>query len=230
MIFNQRVAALVPMKAHSARVPDKNVRLFAGHPLFHYILQTLEATYAVDEVLIDTDSEQIAREAAADFNKVRTIPRPEELRGDCVSMNDIIAYDITQSQADIYVQTHATNPLLKEKTISSALQAFVKSQEHDSLFTVNRIQTRLYFADGRPANHDPKKLVRTQDLSPIYEENSCLYIFTKESFEAVGGKRIGKRPIMFETERIESIDIDDEFTFGLAELLVRYAQEAGTTS
>lgn len=225
MIFNQRVVALVPMKAHSERVPNKNVREFAGRPLFHHILQTLEETYAVDEVVIDTDSDLIASQAKENFSKVSIVSRPPKLMGDMVSMNKIIAHDMTQVSSDIYLQTHSTNPLLSEKTISRALQQFVKSEEHDSLFSVNRLQTRLYWADGQPINHDPEQLVRTQDLPPVYEENSCLYVFTRGSFEQAGGRRIGRRPLMFATDHIESIDIDDEYTFGLAELLAMYARK-----
>ena len=100
MIFNQRLTALVPMKAHSERVPDKNVRIFAGRPLFHHILGTLEKVFAVDEVVVDTDSERIAAEAEELFGKVRTIPRPEALCGHAVSMNQIIAHDIEQVRSD----------------------------------------------------------------------------------------------------------------------------------
>jgi len=227
MLFNQRVVALVPMKAHSERVPNKNVRPFAGRPLFHHILQTLQEVYAVDEIIVNTDSERMLAEAAKEFPKVRTAERPEELRGDFVSMNKIIGHDISQVPADIYLQTHSTNPLLRSDTISEALRKFAQSDGYDSLFSVNRFQTRLYSADGTPINHDPADLIRTQDLEPVFEENSCLYVFTAESFAAAGGRRIGVRPMMYETDRIESIDIDDEFTFGLAELLSRYAHEKG---
>ena len=225
MIFNRAVAALVPMKGHSERVPGKNRRNFAGKPLFHHILHTLQETYVIDEILVNTDSEAIAAEAAGKFSKVRIIERPQELCGDFVSVNKLIAYDMAQSQADIFVQTHATNPLLCGDTVSQALQQFASSENHDSLFGVNRIQSRLYFPDGRAINHDPTELARTQDLPPVYEENSCLYVFTKESFKAADERRIGNQPIMFETKRIESIDIDDEFTFGLAELLALYAHK-----
>jgi len=224
MILNQRVVALIPMKEHSQRVPGKNTRSFSGKPLFHHILGTLEATYAVDKVVVDTDSERIAEEAKSLFPKVQVIERPQELRGDLVSMNKLIAYDISQVASDIYLQTHATNPLLRSKTISDALRAFARSEEYDSLFTVNRFQTRLYNADGQPINHDPDELIRTQDLSPVYEENSCLYIFTLESFKK-HEQRIGDKPLMYETDRIESIDIDDEYSFRLAEMLAGYAHE-----
>lgn len=212
------------MKAHSERIPNKNMRRFAGRPLFHYILETLEKTFAVDQVVVNTDSERIASEAEKMFSKVRAIPRPKPLQGDLVSMNDIIAYDITQVPSDVYLQTHSTNPLLRSRTIRDALNAFCKSEEHDSLFSVNCMRTRLYFADGRPVNHDPDKLIRTQDLPPVYEENSCLYVFTAESFRQAGGRRIGLKPMMFEIDRIEAVDIDDEYTFSLAETLARYSR------
>jgi CMP-N-acetylneuraminic acid synthetase len=227
MIFSRTVTAIVPIKAHSQRVPEKNFRSFASKPLYHHILQTLENTYAVDRVLVDTDSPRVLEEAPELFGKVHCIDRPEDLRGDFVSVNDIIAHDIDQVPSDIYLQTHATNPLLKPETISEALNRFCKSEQYDSLFSVNRFQTRLYFQDGRPINHNPQELLRTQDLPPVYEENSCMYVFTRESFEAAGGRRIGNRPMMHQTEKVESTDIDDEFTFRLAELLASFAHSGG---
>jgi len=186
------------------------------------------ARRGVDPILAVGFSQAAAVEKVAkEFPKVRTAERPEELRGDFVSMNKIIGHDISQVPADIYLQTHSTNPLLRSDTISEALRKFAQSDGYDSLFSVNRFQTRLYSADGTPINHDPADLIRTQDLEPVFEENSCLYVFTAESFAAAGGRRIGVRPMMYETDRIESIAIDDEFTFGLAELLSRYAHEKG---
>jgi N-acylneuraminate cytidylyltransferase len=223
MIHNMRVVALVPMKEHSERVPGKNLRPFSGKPLFHHILGTLERTLAVDEVVVDTDSEEIGGEARDLFRKVRVLPRPEELCGDMVSMNRVIAHDISQVASDIYLQTHATNPLLRSETITRALRRFVRSEDCDSLFSVNRYQSRFYTGEGEPINHDPTHLIRTQDLEPIFEENSALYVFTRASFESTD-RRIGRRPFMFETDRIEGIDIDDEYTFRLAEMLAGYAR------
>ncbi|KPK64942.1 MAG: hypothetical protein AMK73_04440 [Planctomycetes bacterium SM23_32] len=223
MIHNMRVAALVPMKEHSERVPGKNTRPFSGKPLFHHILGTLERTFAVDVVVVDTDSQSIAAEAGKLFRKVCVLERPEELCGDMVSMNSVLAYDISQVEADIYLQTHATNPLLRSETMTEALRRFVKCEDCDSLFSVNCYQSRFYTAEGTPVNHDPEHLIRTQDLEPIFEENSALYVFTRASFGA-RDRRIGRRPLMFETDRIEGIDIDDEYTFRLAEMLAGYAR------
>jgi CMP-N-acetylneuraminic acid synthetase len=117
--------------------------------------------------------------------------------------------------------THTTNPLLRPGTIHRAIDAYEKgfaAGTCDSLFTVNRFQTRFYREDGSPVNHDPNVLMRTQDLEPWLEENSNLYIFNRESFAATNA-RIGLKPLMFETPRIESADIDDQEGWDIAETL-----------
>ncbi len=227
MIYSRKVTALVPIKDHSERVSKKNFREFSGKPLYHNILSELQKTYAVDEILVNTDSDRVATEAPALFSKVKIIRRPESLIGDFVSVNKLIEYDLVHSDGDIFIQTHATNPLLKAETIARALKAFVEKEEEnaaDSLFSINRFQSRFYTEAGKPINHNPDELLRTQDLSPVFEENSCLYIFTRTSFEKCG-RRIGLNAACFETPRIESIDIDDEFTFKLAELLALYSNQ-----
>jgi CMP-N-acetylneuraminic acid synthetase len=223
MIHNRKVTALIPIKEHSERVKNKNFKKFCGKPLYHHILETLENTYAVDEVIINTDSHIVTNEAPQLFRKVKIHQRSKELCGDFVSVNDIIAYDIENSTSDIYIQTHATNPLLKSETIAKALREFVDKEDiYDSVFSVNLFQSRFYDKDGKAINHNPDELKRTQDLDPIYEENSNFYIFTKNSFYK-GNKRIGQKPLIYPMTRIESADIDDDFDFHLAELLALYA-------
>jgi len=205
------------MRHHSERVPGKNYRLFAGRPLYRHIIGSLLACPHINAVHIDTDSRFIIDDATQHFD-VNIIERPMHLRSDFTPMNDILLHDVTVVEADYYVQTHSTNPLLRTETIAAAIEAFLDSSEHDSLFSVTRLQTRLWHEDGRAVNHDPDILLRTQDLPPIYEENSNLYIFTREILEE-RRNRIGRRPLMFEIDRIESWDIDDEQDFRIAELL-----------
>ena len=83
---------------------------------------------------------------------------------------------------------------------------------------MTRLQTRLWDQDGKPVNHAPNILIRTQDLPPIYEENSCIYIFSKEKLIA-RQNRLGERPLMFEIPAVEALDIDEELDFILAEML-----------
>ena len=225
MLYNRKVSAMVPIKNHSERVVGKNFREFSGKPLYHNVLNELQNTYAIDEIIINTDSDIVANEAPALFSKVKILKRPENLIGDFVSVNKLIEHDMEFCEGEIFIQTHATNPLLRAETIAKALKYFVEEEEEnqaDSLFSVNKFQTRFYTESGEAINHNPKELLRTQDLPPVLEENSCIYIFTKESFKN-SGRRIGLKPVYFETPKVESIDIDDEFSFKLAELLALYS-------
>ena len=215
------ISALVPMRHHSQRVPGKNYRPLAGKPLYQHIIATLLAMPEIAEVIVDTDSEPVMDGLRRDFPQVRVLPRPEHLRADAVPMNEILLYDTSQVEADFYLQTHSTNPLLKSATISRAIQTFLADYPaHDSLFSVTRLQTRLYDQHGRALNHDPSVLLQTQDLPPVYEENSCLYIFTRENL-AARRHRLGEKPLMFEIPRLEAVDIDEEADFQMAEALMQ---------
>lgn len=221
-----KLAALVPMRHHSQRVPGKNYRPLAGRPLFHHIIETLLAVPEVETILVDTDSEPVLDGLRRLFPTVKRILRPEPLRADDIPMNDILLHDTAQVEADFYLQTHSTNPLLKAATISRAIQLLVTNYpKNDSLFSVTRLQTRLYDKDGRAINHNPNELIQTQDLPPVYEENSCIYIFTRENL-ARKRHRIGDRPLMFEIPAEEAWDIDEELDFAICEFLAeRMAKE-----
>ncbi|MFA5835656.1 MAG: acylneuraminate cytidylyltransferase family protein [Bellilinea sp.] len=215
-----KIAALVPMRHNSVRVPMKNYRLLAGKPLYQHIIATLLQCPEISEVAVDTDSPVVADGLRAYFPQVRIIERPAHLTADTVPMNEILMYDTGQIEADFYLQTHSTNPLLRPETISRALRTFIEHYPaFDSLFSVTRVQTRFWDALARPVNHNPAILLRTQDLPPLYEENSCLYLFKRQTLE-LHRTRIGERPYLFEIEKTEAQDIDEESDFLIADLLL----------
>ena len=215
------------MRHHSQRVPGKNYRPLAGKPLYQHIIQTLLDCPEITQVVVDTDSPQVLDGLRADFPQVRTLERPEALRADDIPMNEILLYDTGQFPSDLYLQTHSTNPLLRSATISRGIQALLaRYPAYDSLFGVTRLQTRLWDALARPINHNPAILLQTQDLPPVYEENSCVYIFTRATLEA-RRNRLGERPMMFEIPREEAWDIDEELDFLVADLLLSHRLRNG---
>lgn len=214
------IVALVPLKAHSERVPGKNTRAFCGKPLYFWILESLFNARSIQKIVIDTDSGEIAEQASANFD-VKILERPEHLLGDHIVADDLIAYDVEQiPEADFFLQTHATNPLLRSETIDKAVETFFRQREHDSLFSVTPVRSRFFFPDGSPVGHDPAKLIPTQELDPLYEENSCIYIFSRESFQR-HSNRLGDKPLMFRMDALEAVDIDEEIQFTYAEVLMR---------
>ena len=193
-------AAIVPMRHTSERVQGKNYRFLGGRPLYRHIIATLLKVSQIDQVIIDTDSQVIAEDAALHFPDVRVLARPEHLLGGGVPMNDILLNDVEVVESDYYVQTHSTNPFLSAATITRALDSFLtSSDEYDSLFSVTALRTRLWTVEGSPLNHDPAVLLRTQDLPPVMEENSCLYVFSAETLRA-RHNRIGERPLLCEID------------------------------
>jgi CMP-N-acetylneuraminic acid synthetase len=215
-----KITALVPMKGHSERVPHKNIRPLFGKPAFHWIMETLSESQYITEILVNTDSPEIAESAETNFKKVRVLKRPDFLLGDMVSIQPLIAYDIVQTDAEYFLQTHSTNPLVTVGSINKAIETFFAQKEHDALFAVTEIKQRFYWPDGRGVNHDPKVLIRTQDLEPIYHENSCFYIFSKETNNKTKN-RLGSNPLMFPIERLEAADIDDMEDFYWTEFLLQ---------
>ena len=186
------ICALMPMKSHSERVPNKNLKLFCGKPLYHSMMNQLLLAQTIDRIVVDTDSPDIKNDIKKNFEDIIIIDRPASIQGDFVSMNKIIAYDLSILEGKDFIQTHSTNPLLKAKTIDNAVKQYLTDiKKYDSLFSVTKLQTRLYDKNLIPVMHNPRKLIRTQDLEPLYEENSNFYIFSKSSFKNAKNERIG---------------------------------------
>ena len=218
MSASQRVSAIVPMRHSSERVPGKNYRLLGGRPLFHWVVRSLLDTPSVAEVIVDTDSDYIIDSVQANFGAVRVVLRPEHLRDGHTPMNDVLLNTALYASEETLLQTHSTNPFVRPGTFESAIEAYFNSPERDSAFGVTRIQGRLWSQDVAPINHDPQVLARTQDLDPVYFENSCFYIFAAERLRQTGN-RLGSSPAAIEVPTLEAIDIDEESDFQLAEAI-----------
>jgi CMP-N-acetylneuraminic acid synthetase len=217
----KKIAAIVPMRHNSERVPGKNYRLFAGAPLYHHVVKALLSCELITDVVIDTDSPNILADASKNFPSVKLLERPMHLRDGDIPMNDVLLNTIGQIDADFYLQTHSTNPVLSPDSINRAVILFLQKYPiYDSLFSVTRLQTRLWDELARPLNHNSNILLRTQDLPPVYEENSCFYIFSKDILMRKHN-RIGDRPFMFEIGKDEAQDIDIEIEFKIAEAIYK---------
>ena len=208
------VVAILPMRHSSERVPGKNYRPLAGKPLFQHILDTLLTVDYIDRVVIDTDSPTVAEIVEARYPDVRILERPAHLRSGDTPMNDVLLNTVEREPADLYVQTHSTNPFLTRDSLMRAFEMY-RDGDCDSIFSVTPYQARFWSKQLRPINHDPAVLERTQDLEPMYLENSCLYVFTAEGLRQ-NKNRIGSNPSVIEVEGVEAVDIDFEPDFDLA--------------
>lgn len=223
----KKIYALVPIKHNSERIPGKNFRLMNGKPLYKYILDTLKKSKYISKIYVNTDSSYLATELQKYYPDILIYDRPANLIGGDIPTNDLFIDMIStlNLDADYYFQTHATNPLLKVETIDDCITNFLNNTNtYDSLFSVKELKTRLYTDNGSALNHNIRELIPTQNLEPLYEENSCMYLFSKDSLFK-NGHRIGEKPYLYKMNNIESQDIDIEDDFILTEMLIKKSME-----
>ena len=209
-----KTVAVVPMKLINRRLPQKNTKPFTnGQPLCHYILSTLLMIPDIEDVYVFCSNPNIMNFIPSGVKYLR---RSELLDQDTTKMNEVLkcfAYDVS---ADIYIMAHTTAPFISVESISKGLMA-VKSGEYDSSFSAKKLQNFLW-KDGKPFNYALDNIPRTQDLSPLYEETSGFYIYKRDIITELG-RRIGYKPYIVEVGEIESIDIDEEEDFMIADAI-----------
>lgn len=218
------LTAIVPMRRDSKRVPSKNTRLLGGRPLYHHIVETLTEAESIGHIVVDTDSDALIEDVRRHFPMVQLLVRPDSLAGDMASAHEIVRNTVSQLEGNHFLQTHSTNPLLSPETLDAAAQSYFDSKpEYDSLFSVTPVYKRFYTAAAKPVNHEPLQIIRTQDLEPLLEENSCIYIFDRETI-IERRSRVGTRPKLFRMAPQESIDIDDELDLIVANAVYQAAR------
>ena len=223
-IEEMKFTAILPIKFNSERVPGKNFRDFLGSPLYLHIMRSLLSVPQISKIVVNTDAP--FSEFTGDFDnpKIEFSKRPDYLLGETTSMNSIIAYEIERSNENLFFMTHTTNPLLSPSTICEMLEVFnSKSSEHDSVVSISKFFGRFLNSNGEPLNHNPASLLRTQDLDPVLFENSCGYVFSRQSFSSTKS-RIGSQPLFFETPKLESVDIDEEEDWLIAQAIAEFSR------
>lgn len=203
-----KIVALVPMKLNSERVRNKNIRKFDnGRPLCTYILDTLKNVNNIDEIYVYCSDEKIKEYIP---EEIIYLKRSNSLDQSTTKINEVLKAFAQDVDADYYVLTHATAPFITKETIEKGVE-IIRNGEYDSVFTVTKLQDFLW-KDNKPLNYSLDAIPRTQDLEPLYEETSGLYIYSKELI-LKEGRRIGYNPFLLEVSKIEALDIDTEDDF-----------------
>lgn len=214
-----KVAAFVPIKLNSQRLPHKNILPIAGRPLCYHICRTLLDVKGIDGIYVYCSDERVT---AYIPENVTFLKRDAYLDGDLVKGKEIYERFIGEVDADIYILAHTTSPFIRRESIEDALEK-VMGGEYDSAFSAEKKQTFCWYK-GKPINYDLEDVPRTQDMEPVWVETSAFFIFKKEIF-VEHGRRIGFHPYIQEVTGMETVDIDTKEDY---ELAVRMAE--GRTS
>lgn len=206
-----KTVAFIPIKLNNERMPNKNIRPFSnGRPLLTYILETLVNTQSIDEVYVYCSQEKIIPYLPLG---VEFLKRREQLDASNANGTEIIKCFVEDVVADVYVMSHATTPFVSTQSLEKGVIA-VASGQYDSSFSVEKIQQFLWL-DGKAINYSPAYIPRSQDLPKYYGETNGFYIFTR-SLVLEHGRRIGFNPFLVEVSPTESLDIDYEEDFQIA--------------
>ena len=209
-----RIVAIMPIKLKNERCPGKNLRLLGGKPLLQHELDNLKETGLCESINVYCSDETVVSYLPEGVTFIR---RPGYLDLPSSNFTQIFDSFMGEVDADIYVYAHATAPFITVDTVKQCIEA-VSSGEYDSAFCAVKLQDYLW-QDGEPLNFDASDLPRTQDLKPIYQETSGVYVFTRDVFKN-HRRRIGKKPFIKEVSFKEAVDIDNPEDFELAEALV----------
>ena len=209
-----KTVAIMPIKLKNERCPGKNIRMLGTKPLLQYELDSLKATGLCDSINVYCSDAAVVPFLPEGVNFIQ---RPAFLDLPMSNFTQIFDNFMQAEDADIYVYAHATAPFITVDTMKQCIEA-VQSGEYDSAFCAVKLQDYLW-QDGEPLNFDASNLPRTQDLKPIYQETSGVYVFTKAVYETYK-RRIGKKPFIKEVSFKEDVDIANPEDFDLAEVLV----------
>lgn len=210
-----KIVAIMPIKLKNERCPGKNTRLLGGKPLLQHELDSLKQTGLCDSLNVYCSDEAVVPFLPKGVNFIQ---RPPFLDLPTSNFTQIFDNFVATVEADIYVYAHATAPFISVETMKQCIEA-VKSGEYDSAFCAVKLQDYLW-KNGEPLNFDATNVPRTQDLEPIYQETSGVYVFTKDVYQNYR-RRIGKRPFIKEVNFKEAVDIDNPEDFDLAEIMVK---------
>jgi CMP-N-acetylneuraminic acid synthetase len=214
----------LPCRLGSERIPQKNTKVFAGVKggLLKVKLSTLLKVSTIESIVVSTNDAEVIN-IAKSFKNERIIidVRPELLATSSASTDDVIRYVPTVIKDKHILWTHVTSPFISVSTFEKAIPKYFRSDKHDSLMTVNKVQTFLWDKE-KPINYDRsvEKWPRTQTLPEFYEINSGFFINSRENYLKFRD-RIGLKPYLYTTEGYESLDIDWPEDFKLAEIIYK---------
>jgi CMP-N-acetylneuraminic acid synthetase/regulator of RNase E activity RraA len=211
-----KVAVIVPAKSTSERVSNKNIQILEGEELYLRALKKAKNIPLVDEVSIDPDSEDMAKNAETHLG-VKILLRDKKYATNKTDGNLLLLQAAEKVDADVYVQLLCTAPFLSEETITKAIQSVV-SGESDSAVAVKENKEYLW-EDNKPL-YDSKSIPNSVDLDPTVSEAMSLYVITNDELFNTE-TRVGTNPVAIPVGFLESIDINNQEDLAISRDIVR---------
>lgn len=222
MIAGKRVLAIIPARAGSKRVKNKNIRELAGTPLIGWTLKDLNKSRYIDHSYVSTDSveiQEIAKKYGVDCEPLR----PSELATDTATTIDLVLHVLNKIHTDyqIIVLLQPTSPFRKIEDVDSAIKQLIE-REANSIASVCELDVHPSWTVKLDESLDMKELVhnlkqkRSQDLEKFYKLNGAIYVAKKEELFRENSFYMSVGTIAYIMKKNDSIDIDTEEDFLIA--------------
>ena len=209
-----KVVAVVPVRAGSQRVKNKNIREFANSNLLSIKLKTLKKVLKAEDIVVNSECDtmlDIARELG-----VTAVKRDDYYASSECNNSEFFEHIAKVTECDYILYSPVTSPLVSKETYMSCISKFVNSNI-ENLVTVSEVKHHMWL-DGKPLNYDPKNSPNSQDLPDIYSLNYGICLISRD--DMIRHKNIvTANPSFHLLNEIESIDIDTEFDFMIAEFI-----------
>lgn len=214
------ISVFLPCRLGSQRVPNKNIRDFAGVKggLLKIKLDQLCRTSLIDRIVVSSNDPRIL-EFASHYQDPRLVidERPDELGNSNTTTDQLIQYVPSVIDEGDILWTHVTSPFINETDYVKIIECYktVLTEGYDSLMTVLKLQGFIWDRK-KPVSYDRNKLKwpMTQNIEPLFEVDSGVFLSSRDNYLAYND-RIGEAPFLYEQDKSKSVDIDwpDDFVF-----------------
>ncbi len=198
-----RILAVIPARAGSKGIPNKNIRIVGGHPLVFYSIQNAKSSTYITDIVVTTDSAQV--KIIAQQMGVRAKWRDEHLCGDDVTLDAVIYDAIPKGEWDYVITMQPTSPTLTVETLDAAIRYAIDNDIDTLISAINNPHLSWSVKDGKKIPNYSERLNR-QYLPPCYYETGA-FVISKYSV-VTPSTRIGENVDVFEVPENESQDID----------------------
>lgn len=217
-----KVVAFLPVKGSSERIENKNVKILDGKPLFLVQLEKLIKLDFIDEIYLDTESDEIIQ--LASLHDCKVLKRDPELANNRTDGNMLFYNEVRQVDADIYIQILATSPFISADSIKRGIEVLSKSAEYDSVILVRKEKMYTWNSEGTSPNYNIGSIPNSKDLPDTVIETMGLYM-VKADIARKYRRRIGEKPYLLEAQAIEAIDVNYPDDFELANYIAAGMRE-----
>ena len=211
------ITAIIPVRAGSTRVPNKNILPFGDSNLLVHKIRQLKQIKLIDRIVVSSDSPAML--AMAQQEGVETQTRPDEYCDEKTkTFNEVVEYVISHLKTDIAIWAPCVCPLVENATFEKAIHAFLNLEPaYDGVVSV-RLLKEFIFDEKGPVNFSIEHFVPSQRLPNWHTIVNGFYI--AQAQDMVRWKFVyGKAPKLIELSKVEAIDIDDQADFDFAQCM-----------